>query len=336
MQTDNLIPTWLKKDNDKRLDNYKRDSESEFFLYSFNNILEAFEKEIETPNNEMFPFLYVVGVPRAGKTLFSQVLSHGLQVGYIDKIISKFWKAPCYGINLSKILRDREEALDYISDYGKTKGMYGPHDFSYFWHTWLKMNDVKYNPNEANKNIDWIGFSDELRRISASYDLPGVFKSPNPTYHIERISSVYKKTMWLHIERDYIDSAVSLLKGRRDNFGDVKEWYGQYPYPYEHLLNLPYAEQIVRQLNDLTKMYNKQFERIDPKQVVRVSYSSLCNSPKDTLQKIIKATEEFTGYSIRYNCDIPEKFDQSSHDKDSPDYLMFQQAFDKLNIPKRF
>jgi hypothetical protein len=331
-----VIPGWVSEDNAQRAPAYRKDEAVESFLFGLNETLAPAEAALETPAEEPYPLLFIVGVPRAGKTLLAQVMAFCLDLGYIDNLAARFWRAPVHGIRLSATLRTRRAPVSFESDYGKTRGVHSPHDFSYFWHYWLAMKSMPYDPNEARARIRWAELRGELMRISAAFGRAGVFKSPNPGYHIKELAGLYRKSLFIYAQRDHIDCAVSLCRGRRDNFGTIDRWYGQWPVRHEHLLGLPPHEQIAGQIAALTEMYETQLSETDPRQVIRVSYADLCADPAAVLDRIASATEMATGDRIARRVDPPASFRLSRHDAANPDYEPLARGLERFGLPLRF
>jgi len=150
--SDDLLPNWLKDDNEKRTTEYARNISDEKFLYYLNEILA--KETIPITKRKSYPIIFFFGLPRCGKTFFSQMLVHALDLGYPDNIIAKFWKSPYFGIRLSRILqRSFDKSISFTSDFGKTANLFDPHDFAYYWQWLLRMDHFPYDPKPAKKKI---------------------------------------------------------------------------------------------------------------------------------------------------------------------------------------
>ena len=152
------------KDNLLRKGSYKKDMENEQYIEQMNILLMEKEKTKyqQIPDNNTRPIIFVLGLPRSGTTLLTQLLIAGLNVGYIDNLVARFWLAPIHGIRLSRAVLEKKQ-FSFTSDYGKTPSIDGPHEFSYFWHYWFKMENIPpYIPSEIKDKIDWHGFKTVL------------------------------------------------------------------------------------------------------------------------------------------------------------------------------
>ena len=62
---------------------------------------------------ETVPTLHVIGAPRSGTTLLHQALISRLELGYVDNLVAAFWRAPTYGVQLSRSLRIGEQQSSF-------------------------------------------------------------------------------------------------------------------------------------------------------------------------------------------------------------------------------
>ena len=139
----------------RRTNKYSKDEELEKFLDVLNRQLEMLEPVYRKNLARGKPVIFILGLHRSGATLITQAIAKALEVGYINNFVARFWLAPVTGIRLSKnLLKDKKE-IGFESDFGKTHGIAEPHEFSYFWHHWFKMEDMPpYNPEETAKEIN--------------------------------------------------------------------------------------------------------------------------------------------------------------------------------------
>jgi len=107
------------------------------------------------------------------------------------------------------------------------------------------------------------------------------------------IFKIYPQSFFIYLERDLIDSAVSLRKGRLKNYNDVNEWYGQVPNQevYLKLKDLPYYEQIYYeqiggQFKYLIEMFEEELSKINGKNILRLNYNYFCNNSNEVMELI--------------------------------------------------
>ena len=332
----NLIPQWQLDENAKRTSSYKKSVADEVFLAELNELLEnnQFLSTVEPTNAQ--PIILFFGIPRCGKTYFSQLVSNSLEIGWINNVTARFWRAPIVGLRLSDIL-NVPRGSDFQSDYGKTSQLGDLHDFHYFWHHWLNVHSFPYDPDTAVGEINWQGLSDILTQISSYWQRPGIMKAIDATYHMKRIADAYPQALFIYLQRDYIDSAKSLYKGRVDNFGDPNQWYGQAPLPhrYEPIRKLDWQLQIPAQLKYLVELFESQFNQLEEKNALRLSYRNICENPESALEKIVAKLSGLGGRITNRDKVDPTAIKFSTHSENDELGTLLAKGLKEFDLPIR-
>src|SRR5581483_9026315 len=74
------------------------------FLTGLNKQLIPLESELLDMNvTEEFSNIFILGLPRSGTTLLSQIIFNNLDLACTNNLIARFWDAPLCGTHLSKI-----------------------------------------------------------------------------------------------------------------------------------------------------------------------------------------------------------------------------------------
>ncbi|MEM7161987.1 MAG: sulfotransferase [Bacteroidota bacterium] len=331
------MPQWLLDDNAKRSQGYARDVGDEVFLRSLNDHLKN-----ETPefSDEIkHPIIFFFGVPRCGKTFFSQLFNHYFDVGYPDNLIARFWRAPYFGIRLSQLLKSKFDAgSDFQSDFGKTKNLFDPHDFAYFWHEHLLKDSHPYDFEAKRDYIHWEKLKKSMAVFSQTFDKPCLFKGVNPSYHMHLIAEHIPQAVFIYLERDLIDAGVSLARARMKNYDDLNHWYGQNPSPkvYHEIKNLSWADQIAHQFQWLTEHYEKELSQMDERRYFRVNYKDFCSDPMLFFTALQARLQEDFGLAMKVSGEVSiEMLVYSSHTEQTTYYTELAQAFERIQLPHR-
>lgn len=331
------MPQWLLDDNNARTGEYARNVSDEAFLRQINDHLKA---EKPTISDEVkHPVIFFFGVPRCGKTFFSQLFNHYFDMGYPDNLIARFWRAPYFGIRLSQLLKSKfDSGSDFRSDFGKTTNLFDPHDFAYFWHEHLLKESHPYNFESARDRIDWKQLQNSLALFTQTFDKACLFKGVNPSYHMSLISKNIPKTFFIYLERDLVDSGVSLARARMKNYNDIEHWYGQNPSPefFDKIKDLPWNEQIANQFQWLTNHYESELSKIDQDKYMRIKYKDFCNDPIGFFTKLQNKLDATMGQQLIRKGDIEkEMLVYSEHSQETPYYSELLEAFEKINLQAR-
>ncbi len=288
---------------------YSKDLKEEDFLLKTNLILKADEEQWYKEHEIQFPFIFVFGLPRSGTTLLSQFIAHSFDISFINNLVARFWLAPLHGIRLSNVILGRNKKTSFSSDYARTEIISDIHEFGYFWRYWLHKDDIEgvTNINEAEKKINWPLLKLVLSNIQYEFNKPMIFKNIFGSYHIKKLISLLGKVIFVYIERDESDVAISILNARKKYYKDLTTWWSYMPPDYDKIKDLNYWEQIAGQIFYLKKFYNKKIKE-NNKNVITVSYKELCESPETLAKKIQKRCAELFDFDLRLLKDFPQNF----------------------------
>ena len=282
-------------------DAFSKNQEFENYLSLLNNSLFPAEQHLYKNYPEKYPTIHVIGAPRSGTTLVTQILSSFLSIGYINNLIAAFWKAPLVGIQLSKKLLGTDYISDFSSLFGRTKNIYEPHEFGYFWNAHLAYNDFQQKGSDHEKNIDWEKLRLILINITYAFEKPVLFKSFLAGFHAAHLYEVLPKTCFIYIRRNFINNALSIYNLRKKMLGDVNLWASIKPKQYNELKNENIYNQITGQVLYLEQEYLEQLKNVPADNKIIVNYEEVCKNPKEFLQSVKNIIEKQDG-----PCEIKE------------------------------
>ncbi len=281
----------------RKKEHYKDESQ-ENYLLDLNKVLQ--EKEIEKylDLEEEYPSIFVFGLPRSGTTFMTQLIAHSFNIGYINNFMARFWLAPVTGIKLSNIIYGQESNAYFDSDYASTKSMTDIHEFGYFWRNWLKKDSIPeiIRSKENEEIIDWAGLKKCILNIHNAFGKAWICKNIFGAYHIEKLSQLLKKSLFVYIERDPLDNAISILDARKKFYSDINLWWSTVPYEYEDLKDLPVMEQITGQVHYLREFYANELSKLPDNRYMIIDYKDVTTSPYNTVEKIKDKLDQLTSY----------------------------------------
>jgi hypothetical protein len=248
------------------------------------------------------PIVYIVGVPRSGTTLVSQLVARGLDLGYIDQVVARFWQRPAVGVALSRsILGSRAaESIRLESDYGTGLGPAGPHEFGYFWRHWLPYDSAPNHHLDAQalSRVDRTGLRRVLRaELLAAFGRPVVFKNVACGFQARFLTEVHPRSLFVHVTRRTEDTSRSILRARVERHGRLDAWWSLKPssYPFPELGRDPVRD-VVRQVLDCRKDFHAELSAASV-QSLELAYEDVCARPDSTLDEIA-ARIEGLGFSV--------------------------------------
>lgn len=258
---------------------------------AFDKIINRINDSLLPSHNELFlpiekdqTTVHIIGAPRSGTTLLTQLLITYLDLGYISNLTATFYKAPIYGIRLSKQLLGENYSSNFQSKYGRTSHIAEPHEFSYFWKMHLNYSDFLQRTYDVNHKVNWENLKEVLYQMVLAYQKPIIFKSFQYGFHATKAVEKMPKTIFLCIQRDLYQNAYSLLKLRQKQFKDEDVWASIKPVQYELLKNENKYRQVIGQVLLLNYEYAKQLLDVPEENKCFIEYSELCNNPKEQLE----------------------------------------------------
>jgi|GEM_PF-2571382 len=302
-----MSDTYIEDERHKRLESYETPDLHHETLRALNEQLESIDSRLTPllPGGDAPPSIMVLGLPRSWTTLCVQLLTTGLDVGSVTNIAARFWNAPVAGMVLSQMLDKGKRDRSFDSDYGKTDDPFGPHEFSYFWHKWFKMKDFPYDPAAVAADIDWAGFSTVLGDMAKVGGKPLVLKGMDVVYHLPKVHQAVENSLFIWVERDLEQVALSMAKARMDYYGDINEWCSVFPLNAKELMNEPWYEQVAGQIYGLWQLHMEQVEKVDSRRIIRFAYEDVCANPKSLLDCVTDRMDEVFSYKVDRGFDLP-------------------------------
>lgn len=297
-----------------RLEKYRKDAAFETFLDKFNSDLEGIEeglsKETYGPGH---PIVFVIGTPRSGTTLLSQVLINRYGLAYPSNLMSRFWNVARCGAYMHRNLFPEVSRLSLSSDIGYTTGADAPHEFGYFWRKWLV--------DKAGKEAE-LGLL--LGHMTSIFGRAMLYKNLHYVpFQLQALLNVYEDTNFVVIERDLCQTAVSVYKARLRLYGSVEKWFGPEMNDMNAMADFPPESQIICQLEEIQERIEKQASAVPSQNVTRVRYEDLLSDPNGL----------FSSLESKYHwleaADYNPQFHQSRDEKTIED-IVIENRFAKL------
>jgi LPS sulfotransferase NodH len=303
----------------ERVVKFRHDAAAEAWLQAFNEALRAMTlppgSVPAVPPAEL-PLIYIVGAPRSGSTLLSQLLSRCLDVGYVNNLIARFWARPSIGIRLSQsLLGERgRETVTFESTHGTTADVAGPHEFGYFWRHWLQLDtqSTHHLDEAARRLVDASGLRHALEdELLSAFGRPVVFKNLICGLQAALLTEIHPRSLFVHISRDRAATCASILSARLERFGSYDAWWSLKPSTAAEIqqLSSPCA-QVSRQVQDIESELSVELARPGVNSL-SIDYASLCANPGAVVETIASAAGRM-GTAIAVLPGAPQRFTEST------------------------
>jgi hypothetical protein len=257
------------------------------FLQRLNERLDGIDSEYN-PEGDVFHNIFIVGAPRSGTTVLSQLFAGCSDAGYVNNLMASFWKAPVTGALLSeRWMRDR--IFTGCSIYGQTNDISEPHEFGAFWRDKLQNSDMVQRAN--GQDINWRDLLDVLNSVSIVFGRPMVYKVFQLFWYIREFHQASPNGKWLWIQRDTVDNALSLLDLRRHQTGNINQWVSAKPLGAElHCDQGPHLE-VVAQVQLINNWLKDELSKLPENIWRRVTLESLTHDTERVFEELCSWAE---------------------------------------------
>jgi hypothetical protein len=239
------------------------------------------------------PLLLVIGPPRSGSTLASQILAAHLKVSYLPNLCNVLPSAP---FTASRLLRRRLAQgvdSDFRSFYGNTSGWAGMSDGFCLWNRWLGNDRYRAAPQlTVTQQHEMKTFFDCW---TTYFDLPFLNKNNRNVDAVSQLSEALPSAYFVVITRDPFYIAQSLLNAREFIQGDTQRGWGLYSADTSPA-GSPYAdlESVCQQILRVQHRIDSQLACLDAHRYLRIDYEHMCLNPVTFIEKLCDAVPGVT------------------------------------------
>ena len=315
--------------NDKRTAEFKKTDDD--FLLRFHDALGQLEAELINSNEHYkgkHPLLFVFGLPRSGTTLTAQILINGLRASYINNLIARFWKVPLTGIQLSNILKIKQN-VSFESNYAWTEGLSNLHEFGYYWRELFSLDDISQLENMSlyRQKLPWEQIRMKVRSLQVAFNDTLVMKNIYGAYFIPELTKTFEQQLlWVWIQRDKAEVATSIYYARLKFYGDANTWWSTYPPNFDQPEGLGWFDQIFNQVNALFAYYQSQVDLINESNVLCYNHFDMLKDPDGFINSVRNKIKNL-GFSMPMAHDINADLSSAKDYSMDPVYIQFRKAF---------
>lgn len=242
------------------------------------------------------PQFFITGLPRTGTTLVYQYIVHRLDVAYLTNKTGDYFMTPCTVTALSRRFLQPYQS-DFSSHYGKVSGLMAPREAGAFW---LRFFDIHAYTDYLSSEKDSL-YEDTGTMVKTVHciqhifnDAPFVNKNVKHILRLDALKHIFANSVFIIIERDLCEVALSVLEGRKTNTSNPDQWWSVRPPSYEQLKTQPYLNQVAHQVIDLHRKLHKDLQHISTDRVIRLDYREFCQNPEGIIEEIIKRCPSIT------------------------------------------
>lgn len=257
--------------------------------------------------------VFIIGPPRSGSTLLMQVVTDAFDVGYLTNQHCRWFGAPALADRILDPLGCKQPS-DYESRHGRTEQPSDPAECGAWWYRFFRRGPA-YVTREDVSERKMLAFRQSVQALEACMERPLVFKNLYASLRIDPIVQQIPGALFVVVERDVVDNAQSILKGRLDALGSYEPWWSVPPPNVQELRKLKPVAQAVEQVRSVHSLIERDIERLGlADQTIRINYDDFCRDVHGTLDRL----EEFAsnkGVSLAHRFEVPMSFNTDSSRK---------------------
>jgi LPS sulfotransferase NodH len=290
------------------------------FLLTYLNPLNLFEQGFikNKKKKKVAPPIFIVGAPRSGTTLLYQLLTYHFEFSYFSNFTSMFIKSPVLMGYLTRKIKEPYDDNSFSSDYGLMKGTWAPSEAGKIFKYWF-----------LRKNDDRI--KNSIYALSEVFEAPFIAKNLRINAELEYIHQMFPDALFIHIKRETVFNAQSLILGIQENKSDLVG--NIIDNKQRKTITEGSKEQIYEQVvDDINTMNNSIASFLNSAEVnmVTINYNELCNDYESELKKIESKLKENNGELQRKNASFNLSVKASQKIKlSNEDWKLLQQIIEK-------
>lgn len=256
------------------------------------------------------PPVFIVGPPRSGTTLLYEALVTRYRFSYFSNIAHRLHRTPVAGTWIGRGAIRRWTG-QFESNYGHIPGWGSPNEGGWIWKRWipeehaLDASDVNDRPVECMRQT--------IAAIAELIGAPFINKNVMHSVHMRLLDSIFPGCLFIECSRDITATARSILKARRDEFGErgMSEWLSVRPPGWEQVKDESPARQVVAQVALTRQAVERDAQALGTDRLVTVSYEELCAAPEAVIRQI-QAFLASHGVNVETRHALPARFERSA------------------------
>lgn len=223
------------------------------------------------------PLLILLATPRSGSTFCYQLMCHSFEVDYFSNLFYMGYKYP-FLVKKIENLVGKDYVSNFNSDHGYVAGLNGVAEANDIWAKWFDQSLCERQPKPPSSTI---------ARATSFFDFNySCSKRPFVTgwighiLYAKQMAKIFPQAIFVNLTRDTQDIAVSLLRARRSQNGDIEQWFSTRPSECDAVTIPDYSghEQVALQTVCLQKRA-LEFAKAQPSRVFDINYKEMCENP---------------------------------------------------------
>lgn len=221
-----------------------------------------------------YPPLFIVGPPRSGTTLVYQYILNTFHFGYFPNI-SKSHPRACVSVAAFHSIGNRKLPISYVSRHGIMDGVMAPSDGWDIFGRWFPNSDFSQSIREETLH--------ELRTIVRLFEIifeaPFTNKNNANSVRIHHLNRLFPNAIFVHVEREPVDTVISIIEARRVLGLKSEEWWAVPPPQFRDQRFSSVVDMTIHQVLGLNEWIQQCFRDLPDDQAIKIEYDQFCRNP---------------------------------------------------------
>ena len=251
--------------------------------------------------------VFIIGAPRSGSTLITQVITDAFNVSYLSNGHCRFFGAPVLADRMLYSL-GRKRPSDFTSDYGNTRQLYAPAECGEFWYRFFRREPAYVTVNDVDEH-KMAYFRSTVSAFMEIHRKPIIFKNLYTTLRLRPICKFLPQALFIIIKRNEAENADSILRARLKLHGDYRTWWSVPPPNIQALKKMPPEQQAIEQIRQLHALIERDINegRLDRDRFLTIDFDAFCGNVHSELKRIDHFFQRH-GMNVQRLYPVPETF----------------------------
>lgn len=263
---------------------------------------------VARPRRPRFPPIFIIGLPRTGSTLVYHALVRRFGLAYLCNAAASLPNSPVIATSFLCAFRRVSPGADFRNLYGVTPGWSGPAQGREVWGRWFPMDQSYCGPGSLSPEAR-LAMRSTVAGIESAFGMPFANKAQGHAVRLEALCETFEDAVFVRVNRDRLEVAESILRGRRDCFKRESRWFSAKPSNYEQLVPLDAFRQIAGQICGIEGDMQRAFGQIGAERVLDIDFREFCAFPSAVLDRVREFYERRTGTALTERHHVPPAFE---------------------------
>lgn len=261
--------------------------------------------------SEELPFapIFIVSAPRSGSTLLYLLAVQKFHLSYFSNFSMMCPESPAVLTLLSAPFGGCTGGTTLQNRFGETSGWNGPNQGYRAWNRWFPTDRDYVDPTEMSPHARR-QVRGTVRIIEKATRSPFINKWQRNATRVQALAATFPEAVFLHLWRDPLLAAQSILMARRELLTADTEWFSAMPRSYVRDVRKNQLQQAAEQVALIEMDLDEDKRALGKDRFFQLRYEDLCRNADAALDGFSEWYASRTGTHLRnrrrLNLDLTE------------------------------